>query len=221
MYGKPLDSIGFVSAFDPEIGAMMNRELLRQCIEFFRKLDCDILVRDRSCLGFPTYQVAIPGYSEVHVNRLNHKMDDHRYAPHAIRALRAPAKATYPDLLGLVMHLDQMNTFTSNIRGVHGFLMSAKLSANLSPAREKFLMSSSLAYVYYALGQIPQVIPNINSMLSCATKKEEPALICMKRYFSLLGAGYSKEAAFRIVSFFHQDSEVQTLLNNLNQGKNH
>ena len=30
MYGKPLDSIGFVSAFDPEIGAMMNRELLRQ-----------------------------------------------------------------------------------------------------------------------------------------------------------------------------------------------
>jgi hypothetical protein len=118
------------------------------------------------------------------------------------------------------MHLDQMNTFTSNIRGVHGFLMSAKLSANLSPAREKFLMSSSLAYVYYALGQIPQVIPNINSMLSCATKKEEPALICMKRYFSLLGAGYSKEEAFRIVSFFHQDSEVQTLLNNLNQGKN-
>ena len=30
MYGKPLDSIGFVSAYDPEIGAMMNRELLRQ-----------------------------------------------------------------------------------------------------------------------------------------------------------------------------------------------
>ena len=30
MYGKPLDSIGFVSAFDPEIGAMMGRELLRQ-----------------------------------------------------------------------------------------------------------------------------------------------------------------------------------------------
>ena len=30
MYGKPLDSIGFVSNFDPEIGAMMHRELLRQ-----------------------------------------------------------------------------------------------------------------------------------------------------------------------------------------------
>ena len=30
MYGKPLDSIGFVSSFDPEIGAMMHRELLRQ-----------------------------------------------------------------------------------------------------------------------------------------------------------------------------------------------
>ena len=30
MYGKPLDSIGFVSQFDPEIAAMMNRELVRQ-----------------------------------------------------------------------------------------------------------------------------------------------------------------------------------------------
>ncbi len=30
MYGKPLDSIGFVSNFDPEIGAMMASELQRQ-----------------------------------------------------------------------------------------------------------------------------------------------------------------------------------------------
>ena len=30
MYGKPLDSIGFVSQYDPELSAMMNRELVRQ-----------------------------------------------------------------------------------------------------------------------------------------------------------------------------------------------
>ena len=30
MYGKPIDSIGFVSNFDPDIAAMMNRELVRQ-----------------------------------------------------------------------------------------------------------------------------------------------------------------------------------------------
>ena len=30
MYGKPLDSIGFVSQFDPDVAAMMNRELVRQ-----------------------------------------------------------------------------------------------------------------------------------------------------------------------------------------------
>ena len=30
MFGKPLDSIGFVAQFDPEIAAMMNRELVRQ-----------------------------------------------------------------------------------------------------------------------------------------------------------------------------------------------
>ena len=30
MYGKPLDSIGYISNFDPEIAAMMDRELVRQ-----------------------------------------------------------------------------------------------------------------------------------------------------------------------------------------------
>ena len=30
MYGKPIDSIGFVAQFDPELAAMMNRELFRQ-----------------------------------------------------------------------------------------------------------------------------------------------------------------------------------------------
>ena len=30
MYGKPLDSIGFVSQFDPEVAAMMSSELTRQ-----------------------------------------------------------------------------------------------------------------------------------------------------------------------------------------------
>ena len=30
MYGKPIDSIGFVSSFDPEVAAMMQRELTRQ-----------------------------------------------------------------------------------------------------------------------------------------------------------------------------------------------
>ena len=30
MYGKPIDSIGFVSQFDPDVAAMMNREFIRQ-----------------------------------------------------------------------------------------------------------------------------------------------------------------------------------------------
>ena len=30
MYGKPIDSIGFVSAYDPDVAAMMGRELARQ-----------------------------------------------------------------------------------------------------------------------------------------------------------------------------------------------
>ena len=30
MYGKPLDSIGFVSNFDPAVASIMGKELVRQ-----------------------------------------------------------------------------------------------------------------------------------------------------------------------------------------------
>ena len=30
MYGKPIDSIGFISEFDPAVSAIMNKELIRQ-----------------------------------------------------------------------------------------------------------------------------------------------------------------------------------------------
>lgn len=208
--------------FDPNVGfsGKNNRELLKQCIEYFRKQNLDILVRDRSCLGFPTYQVAIPGYSEVHVNRLSYKMDDHRYAPHAIRTLRSPAKVPYPDLLGLMMHLDQMNKFGSNIRGVHGFLMSAKLSANIGNSKEQFLMAASMAYAYYALGQKKQAIPCVSTMLSNAEEKDVPHLILLKRYLSLIASGRSDREASDVVSFFHQGADAQALLQQIRSGQN-
>lgn len=208
--------------FDENVGMTggNNKELLRQCKEYFSRLGYDILVRDRSCLGFPTYQVIVPGYSEMLIHRLSQKMDDHRYAPYAMRALRDPVTASMQDMLGLVMHLEQMGKFTSNIRGVHGFLRGAKLSADLTHAEEDYFMSAALGYVYWVLGRRSDVISCVEGLISHVDGDKLDYLICLKRYLCLLQTGHSHEDSRRVIEFFHREETAGKLLSCLEQKQN-
>lgn len=200
-------------AFDENVGLSGNgnKELLALCKDYFTKLGYDILVRDRSCLGFPTYQVVIPGYSEMLIHRLSQKMDDHRYAEYAMRTLRDPVKAGIPDMLGLLMHIDQMNRFTSNLNGVHGFLRGAKLSAGLSSGEENRLMSAALGYTYWALGRRKDVLPMVEALIAGAGAEELDYLICLKRYLSLSAMGRGDEGIRGILAFFHSAQAADRL----------
>lgn len=208
--------------FDENVGMTggNNKELLRQCKEYFTKLGYDILVRDRSCLGFPAYQVIVPGYSEMLIHRLSQKMDDHRYAPYAMRTLRDPATASMQDMLGLMMHLEQMNKFTSNIRGVHGFLRGAKLSAELTHDEENYYLSAALGYVYWTLGRRNDVIACVEGLIPHASGEALEYLICLKRYLSLLRSGHSPEDSRCVIEFFHREETAGKLLSCLEKKKN-
>ena len=199
--------------FDENVGMTggNNKELLRQCQDYFQALGYDILVRDRSCLDFPTYQVIIPGYSEMLIHRLSQKMDDHRYAVYAMRTLRDPSTATVQDMLGLMMHIDQMDKFTSNIRGVHGFLRGAKLSAALSTEEEGYYMSATLGYIYWVLGRRNDVIPCVDAMIPMADPEDAEYLICLKRYLSLVRCGHDSTHIRQVMEFFHRPETVNRL----------
>ncbi|MBQ7344916.1 MAG: YcaO-like family protein [Oscillospiraceae bacterium] len=208
--------------FDPALGfpGGDNRALLRQCVDYFNARGYQILVRDRSCLGFPTYQVIVPGYSEAQINRLSINMDDHRYAPHAIKTLRSPADATIQDMLGLMLHLDQMKQFSDTIRGVHGFLMSARLTAKISKEQEQFLMSASLGYVYHVLGKRTELLHCVQEMLPFASATDEGYLVCLKQYLSLLQNGYTAEQAQDFLRALHEEDTLQRCIQALSPGNN-
>jgi len=208
--------------FDENVGMTggNNKQLLQQCKDYFSRLGYDILVRDRSCLGFPTYQVIVPGYSEMLIHRLSQKMDDHRYAPYAMRSLRDPATASMPDMLGLIMHLDQMDKFTSNIRGVHGFLRGAKLSAFLSPAEEQYYMSAALGYTYWTLGRHNDLLSCVSSLIPLAKAEDVAYLICLKRYLSMVRSGHEASHIRETLRFFHGEDTVNKLYNVLERKEN-
>ena len=197
-----------------------NKALLQECIAFFKEMGYDILVRDRSCLGFCTYQVIIPGYSEVFLHRMCPNMNELRYAPQAQRALRNPSAASITDLLGMVLNKEEMSKFTSNIFSAHGFLAGSKLSAYPDPRQDSFLMSASLGYAYYALGQQAQALDCVSSMLACCDKADTGALLCLKRYLSLKANRYAPDAIRELLLYFHQSETVDALYRCINQNSN-
>jgi ribosomal protein S12 methylthiotransferase accessory factor len=184
-----------------------NHELLLECVDFFKAQGCEILVRDGSSLGFPTYQVLIPGYSEVFTYRLDKKLYEFRYFDFAVKALRNPSKAGFDDLLGLLMHMDQIKAYI----GSHGFLAGSKLSADLTPADEERLMAASLGYVQYTLGRYGTVVKYLNTLIDAYDGDDAAFLICLKRYLNLLESGTDKAQIRKILEFFHRESVVTRL----------
>ena len=208
--------------FNPEVGftGENNKDILRQCVQYFKDMGYDILVRDNSCLGFHTYQIIIPGYSETFVHRLATNLNEYRYAGQAMKVLRNPSVASLPDQLALLMHLEQMKKFTATIRGVKGFQSGARLAIPMTPQQDSFFMAATLAYIYYDMGRYAQTIPNISNMIACADRETADFLICLKRYLDMKVHGRSPEETRELLTFLHKRETVEELYSILANGKN-
>ena len=197
-----------------------NSDLFKECIAFFADAGYDVLLRNCSCLGFPTYQILVPGYSEVFAYRLSKKLDDNRFFAYSIKTLRDPACATIEDMIGLLKHIGQTGKMTKNITGVHGFAAASKLSLKLPSNEAQRLMSASLAYVYYTLGNRGEVIKSIQNVINLSQDENVEFLICLKRYLSLKENGMSEEQAREVVTYFHEQGSAQKLFAYIDSGKN-
>lgn len=184
-----------------------NKTLLRECVRFFADQGLEIIAKDFSCLGFPTYQVLIPGYSEPFIHRMCVKADEHRYAPMAKKVLMDPGKAPVTDYFGFIMHDEEMHKYTSNIKGVHGFFGSSRLSASAPAYMDGFLMNATRGYVYYALGKYANVVDCINSILPFTNTEEAGHLICLKRFLSAK-INRMSDADIKALLYYLHDAEA-------------
>lgn len=211
------------SEFEYNIGVgfkgASNKELLKECIDFFKNKGYNILVRNASCLGFPTVQVIIPGYSETYIHRLIKDADDNRYLTYAVNTLRNPSCASMTDMIGFMMHCAETTKVVSH-PGKNGFLSSAKIMAQISKEYENFLFFASMAYVNFTLGKSTDVVNNIKNMLNLNIGFKEEFLICAKRYFELELMEYSPAQISELLQLFHNKETVNLFYDYINNGKN-
>lgn len=198
-------------------GSRDNRALLKECLEFFKDQGLDVWVRDCSCLGFPTCQVIIPGYSEIFPHRLSPRHSDTRYAPVARRVLRSPATARPDEWMGLLMHLGQSKAAGL---GVGSFLAQANLAAEVSAREDGFLMNATLAYVQYGLGKTSEALKAIHNAMALASGEDGEYLLCLARYLELTGKGTEAAQVRRLLEYFHREETVTRLYGLLESRKN-
>ena len=188
-----------------------NKELLKECIEYFSAKGFDILIRDSSCLGFVTYQIIIPGYSEVFAHRFSEKNNDLQYKNKVMKTLRNPSLAGIDEKIGCFMGLAQGNK---------GFASETRLHAHLSPKEDMFFMAATLAYLNFEFKKYHEVLKNIKTMLSAKITQNEELLICINRYLSLLTNKYDSEKIKDILYFFHKKDSVDYLISCIEANKN-
>ena len=197
-----------------------NKELLKECIEFFSGQGYDVLVRNAASLGFPTCQVIVPGYSETYIHRISIQTDENRYLPFAVRTFRNPGTADVSDIMGTLMHMREVQTFYGNYKQRTSFSACAKLMADISEEEGNFLQLASLAHVYYTLGNMPVVEKNLQAMLKQKHMTNVEYLICLSRYMSMRVKKYPEDMIRKTLHFLHREETVEQLCGFVDSGKN-
>ena len=194
-----------------------SRELLAECIHFFRELGYDLLIRDYSCLGFPTYQVIIPGFSEAFTYRLNKKLTPSQYNKYTRKVLRNPSAASLEEIMGHMVNLAELSQKNATLPR---FSKQVNLPLQLSSDEEQYLVYASMANLNYTLGRYDEAVRYIDKMLDSEADKDVEKLICIKRYLTLGTEGYTPEMIRRILEHFHRPDTVQQLYTAVAESKN-
>ena len=207
--------------YNPNVGfnGESNAELLSEVIEFIHGQGCEILVRDASSLGFPTYNVFIPTYSEVVFYGLSKRyFSNPASSKTSAAALRDLSRAGMGELLFLLAHLEEMKRMGSVSENIFSFANCANLRLDCPQSVDQYLMNISLAYVYYSLGDHALALSALESLPTPAADSEY--LLCLRRYLSMLVNRYDRPTAERLIKYFHSGDSVGRLMSHLDAGTN-
>lgn len=188
-----------------------NRELFNECIKYFKDMGYDVLVRDGSCLSFPTYQVVIPGYSEVACHRLDPDYQESKDLPKVANILKDLSAASFDDMLLVAQYIGKTSESFSKLTGLH---------LNIDNSEDNYLKYSSIAYLDYSLMQFSTAAHIIDILLNFSKKEHEDYLICLKRYLTLIDQGCAPAAIKDILLYFHQPQTVEKLYFYIDSSKN-
>lgn len=208
--------------YNPNVGfdGKSNKELFPQVIEFFKEQGLEILVYNSSSLGFPTYSILIPTFSEVIFHSISSGYKIFENSKSAIKVLRSPSEADMSDFFLCLLHISEMRKLSEVYAPIFTFSNLANLSLSLSKEKSSYLISISLAYIYYSMNNISSSLSFLAKAIPFARAEDIDILLCLKRYLSMKLNNRSEDEARKIISHFHKESTVNYILSSIDKGEN-
>ena len=194
-----------------------NKELLAEMLERYRKMGRPVYVRNCSFLGFPSYQLVVPGFSETRGYKLVEPVSEYAMGDAVVDTYRNVAAATIPQLQMMLMFNNKVQTAFSR-RGNFGGLAGLPVD----PQVRNKLMAVTLSCAAYRLGQYTLADKYLEPLqkMSAVTPEEKAYFLCLSRYLQVTNAKLPEEKARLMLEKFCGKSNVDKLYGLLEASKN-
>ena len=194
-----------------------NTELLKKMLDRFKKLGKPVYVRNFSYLGFPSYKIIVPGFSETggYVRFCDRKNSDW-FANRTHEAMRNIEAAD--DIL-----LSDMFIYHGMIHGLKSREMKFSRLAGipLVNANEEYLAAVHFAYAAMKLNRPDALISWLGTAVGYADDPaEKDYCAALRQYFIFKNRDVPEDKIFLVLKKFYRPDSVERLGKNLDFGGN-
>lgn len=196
-----------------------NKELLKEVFDFARRMDCSVFVRNMSHLGFDTYKIIVPEFSELYHNLSTFTTDMPYYQMYrGLEPIRKDLKNAS------VVDLTMLNTVIKTREVSHGFLASYSELAGVEVINRytnKFLGNMYLAYIAWELSDTKRMLQCISKALPYVDDTFNKGYVeCIPKILDLVNDGASADDAFYSLSFLYDKEIIDSLREVFTAGAN-
>ncbi len=192
-----------------------NKELLKYVLSVCKKLKKPVYIRNYSYLGFNSYKVIIPGYSEGNWLQLTDPISEYAFGNDLRNTMLDISSANHQQLISLLMYRKLVSNKTGKTNN-----FSRMAGIPLKGAPSYFLLPITLAYAAYKLGRYNEASHYCSILAENKNLDQELTayLLCVVMYLDLKQKEISLEKIELLLLKFHKAAIANTLISHIKSG---
>ena len=185
-----------------------NKELLETILTMYREMNHPVYIRNCSFLGFHSYYIVVPGFSEARGFDLVAPINEYALGDSVYSIFRNVETASNEDLIMLLAYHKKISTIISkqnNFRLLAGLPMDTHYNSMLT--------NLTLAFAAYRLNKLSDAIHYLSPLLSWDHLDLETReyFKCVSRYLHLCNKQLPQEKIFKLLKKFYSPSIFEEL----------
>ncbi len=194
-----------------------NKDLLKEVLAFAEKLNCHILVRDMSHMGFGTYRIIVPGVNESFFPQFT---QDIPFYPmlNDINAVRKNILSASAE------QLYYLRTVFNIVLGSVGIDIRYSSLSGLAPVtnrgNDRFLGHMMLAYIEWEHRNYSAWKKYLSASRFATDESDKTYIDCLGKAYEKMNKGLSLEDTMHLLSHFYTDDIIQCVKSVIENNEN-